>query len=116
VALLLTRLFIAKKAWWNAWFASCLTIVGATLFGVVGLYPNLYPSSLNPAFSLTAFNSSSSPLTLKIMLVVVLIFVPIIILYQGGLYLFRQGAPEYGSTGLTDKREINTSAHIETKS
>ena len=97
VALLITRLFIAKRAWWNAWFASCLTIVGATLFGVVGLYPNLYPSSLNPAFSLTAFNSSSSPLTLKIMLVVVLIFVPIVILYQGWVYyLFKDKVtPEY---------------------
>ncbi len=90
VALLVTRLFIAKKAWWNAWFASCLTIGGATLFGVVGLYPNLYPSSLNSAFSLTAFNSSSSPLTLEIMLVVALIFVPIVIIYQGWVYyLFR---------------------------
>jgi cytochrome bd ubiquinol oxidase subunit II len=86
VALLITRLFIANKAWWYAWFASCLTILGATLFGIVGLYPNLYPSSLNPAFSLTAFNSSSSPLTLKIMLVVALIFVPIVILYQGWVY------------------------------
>ncbi|MGO9570289.1 MAG: cytochrome d ubiquinol oxidase subunit II [Desulfomonilaceae bacterium] len=85
-ALLITRLFIAKRAWWNAWFVSCLTIAGATLFGVVGLYPNLYPSSLNPVFSLTAFNSSSSPLTLKIMLVVALIFVPIVILYQGWVY------------------------------
>jgi cytochrome bd ubiquinol oxidase subunit II len=85
-ALLVTRLLIAKGAWWKAWFASCLVIAGATLFGVVGLYPNLFPSSLNPAFSLTAFNSSSSPLTLKIMLVVALTFVPIIILYQGWVY------------------------------
>jgi cytochrome bd ubiquinol oxidase subunit II len=85
-ALLVTRLLIAKGAWWKAWFASCLVIAGATLFGVVGLYPNLFPSSLNPAFSLTAFNSSSSPLTLKIMLVVALTFVPIVILYQGWVY------------------------------
>ncbi|MBI4965669.1 MAG: cytochrome d ubiquinol oxidase subunit II [Desulfomonile tiedjei] len=89
-SLLVTRLFIAKASWWKAWFASCLTIVTATLFGVVGLYPNLYPSSLNPAYSLTAFNSSSTPMTLTIMLVVALIFVPIVILYQGWVYhLFR---------------------------
>ncbi len=94
-ALLLTRLFMAKRAWWYAWFASCLTILGDTLFGIVGLYPNLYPSSLNPTFSLTAFNSSSSPLTLKIMLVVALIFVPIIILYQGwSYYLFKDKVSE----------------------
>lgn len=85
-ALLVTRLFIAKKAWWKAWFASAVIIASATLFGIVGLYPNMFPSTVNPAFSLTAFNSSSSPLTLTIMLVVVLIFVPIVILYQGWVY------------------------------
>ncbi len=52
------------------------------MFGVVGLYPRLLPSSLNPDYSLTAFNSSSSPLTLKIMLGVALTFVPIVIGYQ----------------------------------
>ena len=90
VALLATRVFIAKKAWWKAWFASSLTIVGATLFGVVGLYPNLFPSSLDPAYSLTIFNSASSPLTLKIMLGVALVFVPIVLIYQiWGYYLFK---------------------------
>ncbi|MCA1959427.1 MAG: cytochrome d ubiquinol oxidase subunit II, partial [Desulfomonile sp.] len=80
------RVFIAKRAWWKAWFASSLTIVGATLFGVVGLFPNLFPSSLNPVYSLTVFNSSSSPLTLKIMLGVALVFVPIVIVYQTWCY------------------------------
>jgi len=89
-ALLAVRVFIAKRAWWSAWFASSLTIVGATLFGVVGLYPNLFPSSLNPAYSLTIFNSASSPLTLKIMLGVALTFVPIVLVYQiWCYYLFK---------------------------
>lgn len=89
-ALLAVRVLIAKKAWWKAWFASSLTIVGATLFGVVGLYPNLFPSSMNPAYSLTIFNSSSSLLTLKIMLGVALTFVPIVLIYQiWGYYLFK---------------------------
>ncbi|MBI5249439.1 MAG: cytochrome d ubiquinol oxidase subunit II [Desulfomonile tiedjei] len=85
-ALLAIRVFIAKEAWWKAWFASSLTIVGATLFGVTGLYPNLFPSSLNPAYSLTVFNSASSPYTLKIMLGVALTFVPIVIVYQTWSY------------------------------
>ncbi|MCX5873786.1 MAG: cytochrome d ubiquinol oxidase subunit II [Deltaproteobacteria bacterium] len=90
LALLAVRLFIYQTAPWKAWFASSLTIVGATLFGVVGLYPNLLPSSLNPEYSLTIFNSSSSPLTLKIMLVVALTFVPIVIAYQiWSYYVFR---------------------------
>ena len=94
-ALIMVRVFISKGAWWRAWSASALTIVGTTLFGVVGLYPNLLPSSINPAYSLTAFNSSSSPLTLKIMLTVALIFVPIVIIYQTWVHhLFRHKVGE----------------------
>jgi cytochrome bd ubiquinol oxidase subunit II len=90
VGLVAARLFMAKEAWWKAWFSSCLFIVSATFFGVIGLFPDLYPSSLDPVYSLTAFNSASSPMTLKIMLVVALIFVPIVILYQGwAYYLFK---------------------------
>jgi len=85
-ALLATGVFIRNQTWWRAWFSSGLTILSATLFGVVGMYPNTYPSSLNSAYSLTAFNSSSSTMTLTIMLVVALIFVPIVIAYQGWAY------------------------------
>jgi cytochrome bd ubiquinol oxidase subunit II len=85
-ALLLTRLFMSRAAWWKAWFASSLTIVTVTLFGVTGLYPNLLPSSLDAAFSLTVANSASSPLTLKIMLGVALIMVPIVVIYQAWAY------------------------------
>ncbi len=66
----------------QAWIASGVTIVGATLWGVAGLYPNLLPSSIDPAFSLTAHKTASSPLTLKIMLGVALVMVPIVIAYQ----------------------------------
>jgi cytochrome d ubiquinol oxidase subunit II len=80
--LILMRFFMIKGRWWRAWFASAATIVSATLFGVVGLFPNLLKSSLDPAYSLTAFNAASSPLTLKIMLGVALTFVPVVIAYQ----------------------------------
>lgn len=82
------RFYMAKDAWWRAWGASSVGIVFCTLFGVVGLYPNLFPSSLDPRFSLTAFNSSSSPLTLKIMLGVALVMVPLVIVYQAVVYKF----------------------------
>jgi cytochrome d ubiquinol oxidase subunit II len=86
LALLTVRIFIARQAWFKAWFASSLTIVGAIFYGVIGLFPNLFPSSLDPAFNLTARNASSSPLTLQIMLVVVIVFVPIVIAYQTWSY------------------------------
>jgi len=101
VALLMSRIFMGRRAWWKAWFASGLTIVSATLFGVVGLYPNMLPSSLDPAYSMTIHNSASSPLTLKIMLGVALTCVPIVIVYQTWVYLLFKGKvsdtePAYG--------------------
>jgi cytochrome d ubiquinol oxidase subunit II len=85
-ALLAARLFLAKACYFKAWFASALTIIGTTFFGVIGLFPNMFPSSIDPGFNLTAFNSSSSPLTLKIMLIVAFIFVPIVLFYQTWAY------------------------------
>jgi len=85
--LLAARAWMGQGAWWKAWFASSALILGTVLFGVAGLFPNLLPSSLDPASSLTAFNSASSPLTLKIMLGVVLCFLPVVIGYQLWVYL-----------------------------
>jgi cytochrome bd ubiquinol oxidase subunit II len=65
-----------------AFYSSCLTILMVTFTGVIGLFPNLIPSSLDPAYSLTIYNSSSSMYTLKIMTAVALVFVPIVIAYQ----------------------------------
>jgi cytochrome d ubiquinol oxidase subunit II len=81
-----SKLMLARKAYWFAWTASALTIAGAAGFGVAGLFPRLLPSSLDPAYTLTAFNSASSPLTLKIMLGVVLVFVPVVLFYQVWVY------------------------------
>ena len=80
------RFFLLQEAPFKAWSASALTIVACTFFGVIGLFPNLFPSSIDAAFSLSAFNASSSPLTLKIMLIVVLIFIPVVLAYQVWAY------------------------------
>jgi cytochrome d ubiquinol oxidase subunit II len=56
----------------------------ATLF--MALYPRVMVSSLNPDWSLTIYNASSTPYTLKIMSVVALVFVPIVLVYQGWTY------------------------------
>jgi cytochrome bd ubiquinol oxidase subunit II len=90
-ALLGTKVFLKTGALWKAWFSSALTIIGATFFGIIGLYPNLFPSSINSQYSLTAHNASSSPLTLKIMLIVALIFVPIVLAYQVWTYHLFKG-------------------------
>lgn len=56
--------------------------------GVVfyGLFPNVMPSSEGAAYSLTVYNASSSELTLQVMTVVALFFVPIVLAYQGWSY------------------------------
>jgi cytochrome d ubiquinol oxidase subunit II len=89
--LVLTRVFIARQAWGKAWSFSALTIAGATFFGVAGLFPNIFPSSIDPAFSRTAFNAASTPMTLGIMLAVALVMVPIVIAYQAWVYRLFSG-------------------------
>jgi cytochrome d ubiquinol oxidase subunit II len=89
-ALLGIKIFAAKGKLLAAFASSCVTILMVVGTGVTGLFPNLIPSSMDPAYSLTIFNSSSSPYTLKIMTVVAFIFVPIVILYKIWVYrIFR---------------------------
>ena len=77
----------------EGWAFFCTTVVVAAvvvlLFGV--LFPNLVPSSLNPDWSLTIHNASSSPYTLKIMTWAGLVFAPLVVIYQGWTYwVFRK--------------------------
>jgi cytochrome d ubiquinol oxidase subunit II len=73
-------------------FACTATVVAAVVILLFGsLYPDLVPSTLNPAWSLTVHNASSSPYTLKIMSWAALVFTPLVIGYQGWTYwVFRQ--------------------------
>jgi cytochrome d ubiquinol oxidase subunit II len=86
-----SRFFIGRGRVFAAFLASGATILLVTATGLVGLFPNLIPSRTDSAFSLTIFNSSSSPYTLKILTVFTLVFVPIVIAYQIWVYrVFRK--------------------------
>ena len=85
--LVASTIFARQGKPWTAWGASCVFILGAVGFGVSGMFPNIVGSSLDPAFSVTAFNSASSPLTLKIMLGVALSVLPLVIAYQTWVYV-----------------------------
>ena len=87
-ALLLVKILHARARMLGAFFSSCALIVLVVATGLVGLFPNLIPSSLDPAASLTIFNSSSGPYTLRLMSIVAAIFVPIVIVYQVLVYRF----------------------------
>jgi cytochrome d ubiquinol oxidase subunit II len=74
-----------------AFLASALTIGLAVASLFLALFPDVMPSSTDPAFSLTATNAASTPYTLTIMTVVAVIFVPVVLVYQGWTYyVFRK--------------------------
>lgn len=94
-ALIAVKYFMLKDSMFKAFAASCVTIVFVTFTGVAGLFPDLIPSSIDPAYSLTIFNSSSSQYTLAIMTAVAVIFVPIVIAYKIWVYrVFRARVDE----------------------
>jgi len=68
-----------------------LTTVFAVASLFAGLFPDVMPSTIDPAYSLTIQNAASSHLTLSIMTGAALVFVPIVLLYQGWTYwIFRR--------------------------
>ena len=84
--LVLTFVFLRSRKALASWLSSALTIIGAVAWGLAGLFPNLLPSSISPAYSVTVYNSSSSPLTLKVMTAVAFMFVPIMLAYKFWVY------------------------------
>jgi cytochrome d ubiquinol oxidase subunit II len=61
----------------------------STIFMI--LYPRVLISSIDPMYNLTIMNSASGEYTLKIMSIIALIFLPIVIGYQGWSYwIFRK--------------------------
>ncbi len=91
VALLAAGWFVRRRNQGWAFAMTGLTIALSTLTIAIGLYPRLMVSSLNPEWSLTIYNSSSSPYTLRVMTIVALVFVPLVLIYQGWSYwVFRK--------------------------
>ena len=90
-AILVAGYFIRKKLDGWAFLMTTLTIAASLITMFMILYPNVMISSENPAWNLTIYNASSSPYTLRVMTIVALIFVPIVLIYQGWSYwIFRK--------------------------
>ena len=87
VALVTSFFMMQGRALLGAWMSSALFIFAVTFFGVIGMFPGIIISSLDPAWSITAFNGASSALTLKIMLGVTLCLIPVVIIYQIWTYI-----------------------------
>ncbi|MGZ4493649.1 MAG: cytochrome d ubiquinol oxidase subunit II [Nocardioides sp.] len=66
-----------------------LALAVAGLFAA--LFPDVMPSSTNPAWSLTTTNASATSYTLTVMTWVAVVFTPIVLLYKGWTYwVFRK--------------------------
>jgi cytochrome bd ubiquinol oxidase subunit II len=93
VIALLTAVALTWAGHREGWAFLCTVLVVAAvavlLFG--SLYPNLLPSTLNPDNSVTIYNGSSTPYTLKIMTWASLTLLPLVIAYQAWTYwVFRR--------------------------
>ena len=100
VVLLVARYFINQKMEGWAFIMVALNIVLTQITFFSMTFPNVMLSTTNPAYSLTIYNASSSQYTLTVMSIVALIFVPIVLAYQGWTYyMFRKRI-------TTDKKEL----------
>lgn len=67
------------------------SVAGIVATAGVSMFPFLLPSSSSPSSSLTVWDASSSRLTLGIMLVATLVFVPIVLAYTSWVYTVLRG-------------------------
>lgn len=86
VALLASVYLQMKNKLGISFAASAITIVLVTMAVFIGMFPRVLISTLNPNWSLTIYNASSSPYTLKIMTIIAITLVPIVLLYQSWNY------------------------------
>lgn len=80
---------VGREGW--AFTGTAVTIALAVASYFLMLFPDVMPSSLDPAWSLTTTTASSTDYTLRIMTIVALVFTPIVVAYQGWTYwVFRR--------------------------
>ncbi len=91
VVVLLANVFMRAGGYGKAFASTAAGVLFIVTAFFALLFPRVLISSLDPANNLTIYNASSTQYTLQIMLIVALIFVPIVLVYQGWSYwLFRK--------------------------
>jgi cytochrome d ubiquinol oxidase subunit II len=74
-----------------AFAATAVTIAACIASIFVDLYPNVMVSSTSPRYNLTVHNTASGAYSLKAMTVVVIVFLPLVLVYQAWTYyVFRK--------------------------
>jgi cytochrome d ubiquinol oxidase subunit II len=78
-----------REGWAFVGTAVAVALAVVSLF--VAMFPDVMPSSLDPAWSLTTTNAASTPYTLKALTIIAGIFTPLVLLYQAWTYwVFRK--------------------------
>lgn len=91
VSLVLTRIFLETKNEVISFATTGLAVVLIMAGIFTALFPNVMVSSTAAEYSLTIYNASSSPYTLKVMSIVAVVMLPIILAYQAWTYwVFRK--------------------------
>jgi len=88
---LFTPLLTASRRAGLAFIASAAGIFGVISTAGVSMFPFLMPSDIMPQASLTVWDATSSQLTLFVMLLATLIFLPIVLIYTGIVYRVLRG-------------------------
>jgi cytochrome d ubiquinol oxidase subunit II len=90
-----------------AFVASSATMVTMVFCAAASAFPRLVPSSVDLAYSLTAYNAASSHTTLTVMLVIALLGMPLVIGYQAFIYRVFRGKVSPASEGYGAVRAMH---------
>jgi cytochrome d ubiquinol oxidase subunit II len=82
---------LSARRYVTAILGSSVAVLGIIATAGLSMFPFLLPSSSDPKASLTVWDASSSHLTLFVMLVVTLFFMPIILLYTAWVFRVMRG-------------------------
>ncbi|HNR37243.1 MAG TPA: cytochrome d ubiquinol oxidase subunit II, partial [Candidatus Hydrogenedentes bacterium] len=90
---------LTGRRYGRAFVASAATIASMIAMAGISLYPMLVPSRLYPSFSLTIYNASSTPLTLKVMFIIAAVGVPVMLVYTAYVYRVFRGTVRHSDEG-----------------
>jgi len=102
---LLTRSLVRAGRVGLAFATSALGILGIISTAGVSMFPFLMPSDIMPQASLTVWDSTSSQLTLFVMLLATLVFLPIVLVYTSFAFRIMRGT-------VTAEQIDGNSAHL----
>ncbi|MDJ0450106.1 cytochrome d ubiquinol oxidase subunit II [Methylocystis sp. JR02] len=91
VGALLAAMMFALRREVAAFVMSAASVVGIVATPGLAMFPFIMPSSSEPNASLTAWDASSSHLTLYVMLIAVVVFLPIVLAYTAWVYRVLRG-------------------------